>query len=59
MMSIQEKLKQELHINFELNVSKTHVVLRETIDYYYETCLTPADVDELIEILTKLRSQMR
>ena len=58
-MSVQAKLEQELHVNFTLNVSKTHVVFWETIDCCYETCLTAADMEELIEILTKLRSQMR
>ena len=58
-MNVQEQIEKELQIKFELNEEKTHVVFYETIDYHFETTLTRAQVDELIEVLIKLRNQMR
>ena len=58
-MNVKEQIKRELQVEFELNVSKTHVVFYETIDYHFETKLTKAQVDELIEVLAKLRNQIK
>ena len=58
-MSVQDKIKRELQVDFELNVNKDRLVLWETLDYHFETVLTKAQVDEFIEILTKLRDQMK
>ena len=58
-MSVQDKIKRELQVDFELNVNKDGLVLWETLDYHFETVLTKAQVDEFIEILTSLRNQMR
>ena len=58
-MNVQEQIERELQIKFELNEEKTHVVFYETLDYHFETRLTKAQVGEFIEILTKLRNQMR
>ena len=58
-MNVQEQIKRELQIKFELNEEKTRVVFYETLDYHFETALTKAQVDEFIEVLTKLRNQMR
>ena len=58
-MNVQEQIEKELQIKFELNEEKTHVVFYETLDYHFETRLTKAQVGEFIEILTKLRNQMR
>ena len=58
-MNVQEQIERELQIKFELNIGKTRLVFYETLDYHFETVLTKAQVDEFIEILTKLRDQMR
>ena len=58
-MDIQEQIERELQIKFELNIGKTRLVFYETLDYHFETALTKAQVGEFIEILTKLRNQMR
>ena len=58
-MNVQEQIEKELQIKFELNIGKTRLVFYETLDYHFETVLTKVQVDELIEVLTKLRSQMR
>ena len=58
-MNVQEQIERELQIKFELNIGKTRLVFYETLDYHFETVLTKVQVDELIEVLTKLRSQMR
>ena len=58
-MNVQEQIERELQIKFELNIGKTRLVFYETLDYHFETVLTKAQVDEFIEILTKLRNQMR
>ena len=58
-MNVQEQIERELQVKFELNEEKTHVVFYETLDYHFETALTKAQVDEFIEVLTKLRNQMR
>ena len=58
-MGIQEQIERELQIKFELNEEKTRLVFYETLDYHFETRLTKAQVDEFIEVLAKLRDQMR
>ena len=58
-MNVQEQIKRELQIKFELNEEKTRVVFYETLDYHFETALTKAQVGEFIEVLAKLRDQMR
>ena len=58
-MNVQEQIERELQIKFELNIGKTRLVFYETLDYHFETALTKAQVGEFIEILTKLRNQMR
>ena len=58
-MNVREQIEKELQIKFELNEEKTRVVFYETLDYHFKTELTKAQVDELIEVLTKLRNQMR
>ena len=58
-MNVQEQIERELQVKFELNEEKTHVVFYETLDYHFETVLTKAQVDEFIEVLAKLRDQMR
>ena len=58
-MNVKEQIKRELQVDFELNVNKDGLVLWETLDYHFETVLTKVQVDELIEVLTKLRNQMR
>ena len=58
-MNVQDKIERELQIKFELNEEKTHVVFYETLDYHFETRLTKAQVGEFIEVLAKLRNQMR
>ena len=58
-MNVKEQIKRELQVDFELNVNKDRLVLWETLDYHFETVLTKAQVDEFIEILTKLREQMK
>mgnify|MGYP001221605816 CR=1 FL=1 len=58
-MGIQEQIERELQVKFELNEEKTHVVFYETLDYHFETRLTKAQVGEFIEVLAKLRDQMR
>ena len=58
-MNVQEQIERELQIKFELNIGKTRLVFYETLDYHFETVLTKVQVDELIEVLTKLRNQMR
>lgn len=58
-MNVQEQIELELQVKFELNIGKTRLVFYETLDYHFETALTKVQVDELIEVLTKLRSQMR
>ena len=58
-MSVQDKIKRELQVDFELTINKDGLVLWETVDYHFETVLTKAQVDEFIEILTKLRDQMK
>ena len=58
-MNVQDKIERELQVKFELNEEKTRVVFYEALDYHFKTALTRAQVDELIEVLTKLRNQMR
>ena len=58
-MSVQDKIKRELQVDFELNVNKDGLVLWETLDYHFETVLTKEQVDEFIEVLTKLRNKMK
>ena len=58
-MNVQEQIEKELQIKFELSGEKTHLVFYETLDYHFETKLTKAQVDEFIEVLAKLRDQMR
>ena len=58
-MNVQEQIERELQVKFELNEEKTRVVFYETLDYHFETVLTKAQVDEFIEVLAKLRDQMR
>ena len=58
-MNVKEQIKRELQVDFELNVNKDGLVLWETLDYHFETVLTKAQVDEFIEVLTKLRNQMK
>ena len=58
-MNVKEQIKRELQVDFELNEEKTHVVFYETLDYHFETRLTKAQVGEFIEVLAKLRNQMR
>ena len=58
-MNVQEQIERELQIKFELSGEKTRLVFYETLDYHFETRLTKAQVDEFIEILTKLRDQMK
>ena len=58
-MGVQEQIERELQIKFELNEEKTRLVFYETLDYHFETRLTKAQVGEFIEVLTKLRNQMR
>ena len=58
-MNVQEQIERELQIKFELSEEKTHVVFYETLDYHFKTALTKAQVNEFIEVLTKLRNQMR
>ena len=58
-MNVQEQIERELQIKFELNIGKTRLVFYETLDYHFETVLTKEQVDEFIEILTKLRDQMK
>ena len=58
-MNVQEQIERELQIKFELNEEKTRLVFYETLDYHFETRLTKAQVGELIEVLAKLRNQMR
>lgn len=58
-MNVQEQIERELQVKFELNVGETHLVFYETLDYHFETVLTKSQVDEFIEVLTKLRNQMR
>ena len=58
-MGIQEQIERELQVKFELNEEKTHVVFYETLDYHFKTELTRAQMGELIEVLAKLRNQMR
>ena len=58
-MNVQEQIERELQVKFELNEEKTRLVFYETLDYHFKTALTKAQVGEFIEILTKLRNQMR
>ena len=58
-MGIQEQIERELQIKYELNEEKTRVIFCETLDYHFKTALTKAQVDEFIEVLAKLRDQMR
>ena len=58
-MGIQEQIERELQVKFELNEEKTQVVFYETLDYHFKTELTRAQMGELIEVLAKLRNQMR
>ena len=58
-MNVQEQIEKELQIKFELNEEKTRVIFYETLDYHFKTALTKAQVDEFIEVLAKLRDQMR
>ena len=58
-MNVQEQIERELQIKFELNEEKTHVVFYKTLDYHFKTELTRAQMGELIEVLAKLRNQMR
>ena len=58
-MNVKEQIKRELQVDFELNVNKDGLVLWETLDYHFKTALTKAQVDEFIEVLAKLRNQMR
>ena len=58
-MNVKEQIKRELQVDFELNEEKTHVVFYETLDYHFKTELTRAQMGELIEVLAKLRNQMR
>ena len=58
-MNVKEQIKRELQIKFELNEEKTRLVFYETLDYHFKTKLTKAQVGEFIEVLSKLRSQMR
>lgn len=58
-MNVQEQIERELQVKFELNEEKTRVVFYEILDYHFETVLTRAQMDEFIEVLSKLRNQMR
>ena len=58
-MNVQDKIERELQVKFELSEEKTHIVFYETLDYHFKTALTKVQVDELIEVLAKLRNQMR
>ena len=57
-MNVQEQIKRELQVDFELTVNKDGLVLWETVDYHFETVLTKAQVKELIDVLTDLHNQM-
>ena len=57
-MNVQEQIKRELQVDFELTVDKGGLVLWETVDYHFETVLTKAQVKELIDVLTNLYNQM-
>ena len=57
-MSVQDKIKRELQVDFELTINKDGLVLWETVDYHFETALTKAQVKELIDVLTDLHNQM-
>ena len=57
-MSVQDKIKRALQVDFELTINKDGLVLWETVDYHFETVLTKAQVKELIDVLTNLHNQM-